>query len=122
MRTVLFALVVITFATLSQASTSSTEELIQHINVAKVTTMVEAKKIFVEKTLEMNGKQTLEEQERHQIPIITYTLEQSIAYFNENLSGESQALVKTMADVVENIHLSSENIRKARTSAFGLDR
>ena len=122
MRTVLFALVVITFATLSQASTSSTEELIQHINVAKVTTMVEAKKIFVEKTLEMNGKQTLEEQERHQIPIITYTLEQSIAYFNENLSGESQALVKTMADVVENIHLSSENTRKARTSAFGLDR
>ena len=50
-------------------------------------------------------------EEASKIHIITYTLEKSVAYFAENLTGEKQSLAKEMAVVVEDVHLSSENNR-----------
>jgi hypothetical protein len=87
----------------------------KHLEVPSVTTIEDAKIIFLEKTLEMNSKQTLNETELQQIHIITYSLEKSLIYFNENLTGEKKMLVKKIADTVESIHLNSENNRKEET-------
>lgn len=115
MRNLLCAFFVLAFASMSHASDGSQEKPIKHLTVPTVDSLAEAQKIFIEKTFEINSKRKLDEKELHQIHIITYTLEQSIAYFNANLTGESKELTKTIADVVENIHLSSENNRKAET-------
>ena len=115
MKILLSIFVVFVLAAFAQASGTSEEKPTKHLNVPSVTTMEEAKKIFIEKTLEMNSKQTLNETELQQIHIITYTLEQSVIYFLKNVRGEKQKLVKEIADTVENIHLNSENNRKEET-------
>lgn len=63
------------------------------------------------KTAEMMSKQDIDHKAAAEIHIITYTLEQSVAYFANNLTGEKQALATQMAEVVERIHLSSETSR-----------
>ena len=83
------------------ASENTKEKPTQHLNVADVTTMKDAKEIFLGKTYEIIVKKN----------IITYTLEKSVAYFAENLTGEKQSLAKEMAVVVESIHLTSESNR-----------
>jgi hypothetical protein len=93
------------------ASDDTTEKPTQHLTIADVTTMKEAKAIFLEKTQEIRNKKTIGLQEASEIHIITYTLEKSVAYFAENLTGENQALAKEIAVVVENIHLTSESNR-----------
>lgn len=117
MRNILWAVLILTFATIAQASDYSKEEPVKHLSVPKVTTMAEAQKIFVEKTFEIGSKKKLDQAELQEIHIITYTLEQSVAYFNEHLKGESKELTKVLADVVENIHLNSENNRQEETKA-----
>jgi hypothetical protein len=42
---------------------------------------------------------------------MTYTLEKSVGYFVENLSGEKQQQAKEIAVVVEDIHIASESNR-----------
>ena len=64
---------------------------------------------FLEKILEIRNMKNIHLEEASKIHIITYTLEKSVAYFAENLTGEKQSLAKEMAVVVEDIHLSSEN-------------
>ena len=98
-----------------QAAGASEVKPGKHLEVPSVTTIEDAKMIFLEKTLEMNSKQTLNETELQQIHIITYSLEKSLIYFNENLTGEKKRLVKKIADTVESIHLNSENNRKEET-------
>lgn len=115
MKNLAVAFLALIFMTSVQASDQSQEAPVKHLNVPSVTSLEEAKKIFIEKTLEINSKQTLDEAELQQIHIITYTLEQSVAYFSENFEGEGQQLAKNIAEVVESIHLGSENNRKEAT-------
>lgn len=89
----------------------SKEKPTQHLQIAEVTSMEEAKEIFIDKTVEIRNKKTLNLEEASQIHIITYTLEKSVAYFVDNLKGEKQEIAKQIAVVVEDIHIASESNR-----------
>ena len=115
MRNLLIILISFSLVVLTQATNASDEKPIKHLNIADVGSMDEAKKVFVEKTFEMSTKQKLDATELQQIHIITYSLEKSVAYFAEHLSGEKQKIAQEMAVVVENIHLNSENSRQEKT-------
>ncbi len=93
------------------AADESKEKPTQHLKIADVNSMEEAKEIFIDKTVEIRNKKTLNLEEVSQIHIITYTLEKSVAYFAENLKGEKQKLAKEIAVVVEDIHIASESNR-----------
>lgn len=99
------------FSLSALAAGEAKEKPTQHLAVADVTSMEEAKEIFIDKTAEIRKKKTLNLEEASQIHIITYTLEKSVAYFAENLEGEKQALAKEIAVVVEDIHIASEGNR-----------
>ncbi len=94
---------------------ASKKEPVQHLKVAEVTSMEEAKKIFIEKTSEIKDKKKLDVPELQEIHVATYTLEKSVAYLAENLTGERQELAKKIAVVVEDIHINSENNLKETT-------
>lgn len=96
----------------AESEQGAKEEPVQHLKIAEVTTADEAKKIFVEKTAEIKAKTKLDVKELHDIHFITYTLEQSIAYYTRNLTGERQKLAEEMAVVVEEIHIASEKNRR----------
>lgn len=89
----------------------SKEKPTQHLQVADVQSMEEAKDIFIDKTAEIRAKKPLNLENASQIHIITYTLEKSIAYFAENLKGEKQELATKIAVFVEDIHIASESNR-----------
>lgn len=93
------------------ASGGSTEKPTQHLQVADVQTMQEAKAVFVDKTAEIRANTPLTLENAAHIHIITYNLEKSVAYFAENLQGEKQQLAKEIAVVVEDIHITSESNR-----------
>ncbi len=111
MRHLALLLFTMFFALPALASVESGEEPTQHLQVADVSSMEEAKTIFVDKTAEIRNKKTLGLEEASQIHIITYTLEKSVAYFAENLTGEKQDQAKEMVVVVEDIHIASEHNR-----------
>lgn len=100
---------------MAQATDSKDEKPVQHLKLAEVTTMAEAKKVFIESNFAMSQKHELDSSELQEIHIITYSLEKGVAYFVENLSGEQKALAEEMAVIVENIHLNSENNREDET-------
>ena len=89
----------------------SKEKPTQHLQIADVQSMEEAKEIFIDKTAEIRSKQPLNLENASQIHIITYTLEKSVAYFAENLKGEKQEQAKEIAVVVEDVHITSESNR-----------
>ena len=93
------------------------EKPTQHLKIEDVTSMKDAKEIFLGKTHEIMAKKNIGLKEASEIHIITYTLEKSVAYFAENLTGEKQSLAKEMAVVVEDIHLTSENNRLEKLQA-----
>ena len=93
------------------ATSDSDEKPTQHLKVADVTSMDEAKDTFLATTLEIKGLGDVGLEEAAKIHVITYTLEKSVAYFSENLTGEKQSIAKEMAVVVEDIHITSENNR-----------
>ena len=97
------------------ASDESHEEPVQHLDLADVTTLEEAKRIFTETTDQIRSKEKLDLTELQQIHVITYSLEKSVAYFVENTEGERHELAEEIAEVVEEIHLSSENGRQEET-------
>lgn len=107
------------------AADESKEKPTQHLKIADVNSMEEAKELFIDKTAEIRKKKTLNLEEASQIHIITYTLEKSVAYFAENLEGEKQKLAKKIAVVVEDIHIASEgnrlgNLKKHLNEYFDL--
>lgn len=91
------------------AEDESKEKPTQHLQIADMTSMEQAKEIFLDKTVEIRSKETLDLEAASQIHIITYTLEKSVAYFAENLEGEKQEQAKEIAVVVEDIHIASES-------------
>ena len=107
------------------AADESKEKPTQHLKMADVSSMEEAKVIFIDKTVEIRNKKTLSLEEVSQIHIITYTLEKSVAYFADNLKGDKQKLAKEIAVVVEDIHIASErnsldNLKKHLNKYFEL--
>lgn len=93
-------------------TTPAKETSVKHVEAKEVTSAAEAKKTFIEKTAEIQSKKTLDANELHDIHMITYTLEQAVAYYTKNLTGERQSQAKEIAVVVEEIHIASENNRK----------
>jgi len=105
------------FSMSALAADDSKEKPTQHLKIADVTSMAEAKEIFIDQTAQIRSKRKLNPEEAAQIHIITYTLEESIAYFAENLTDEKQGVAKEMAVVVEDIHIASENNRLEKLRA-----
>jgi flagellar biosynthesis component FlhA len=114
MKNFLLLFFALTFALQVLASDESEEKPVQHLKVADVGSMEDARRIFIEKTSEIKSKKKLDPVELEQIHIITYSLEKSVAYFAENLEGHRQELAKEIAVVVEDIHLDSENKRQEK--------
>ena len=111
MKQLLLFVFTLLFSLSALAADVSKEKPTQHLQVADVNSMEEAKVIFLDKTVEIRNKKPLNLEAASQIHIITYTLEKSVAYFAENLEGEKQDQAKQIAVVVEDIHLASESNR-----------
>ena len=94
------------------------EKPIQHRIVPDITDYAEARQVFAETTSEIKTKTKLDAGELHDIHMITYSLEKALAYFADNLEGDRQSSAAKIADVVELIHLGSENNRAAETKVY----
>lgn len=101
-----------TTAVTTAASETAPDKPVKHLHVADVTSMEEAKRVFQATTAQLKTKTKLDEAELSDIHFITYSLEKAVAYFSENLEGETQKLAKDVAEVVESIHIASENGRR----------
>lgn len=100
------------------SATDTTEKPVQHLIVENMGSFLEAKTVFIEMTSDLNAKEVLDKNELHEIHMITYSLEKSLAFYAENLSGTAQKLAEDIAVVVEEIHLASENNRQESTREF----
>ena len=99
-------------------ATDTTEKPVQHLIVENMGSFLEAKTVFIEMTSDLKAKKALDKDELHEIHMITYSLEKSLAFYAENLSGTAQKLAEDIAVVVEEIHLASENNRQESTREF----
>ena len=93
------------------------EKPVQHLKLADITSKDKAVEVMKSTTQDLKGKTKLDVTEMNEIHIITYSLEKAIADFTENITGDQQALAKKMAEVVEEVHLNSENHRTEKTKA-----
>jgi hypothetical protein len=109
MKNLVLLVLIMFFALPVLATDESKQKPTQHLKLSDVKSMKEAKEIFLDKTIEIRGKKNISITEAAEIHIITYTLEKSVAYFAENLTGEKQKQAKEIAEVVEKIHLTSES-------------
>ncbi len=100
------------------ASSEKDEKPVKHLKIADVTSMSDAKSIFIKSTSDIKRKKKLDPVELQAIHTITYSLEKSVAYYSENLTGDTQKLAKEIAVIVEDIHVSSENNRKDETESL----
>lgn len=105
------------FTTAFTPASYASEEPIQHLKLADVSSYEDAKQIFLNTTADIKSKQKLDAAELQEIHIITYSLEKSVAYFVEHLNGAQQDAAKALAEIVEEVHLDSENNRTAETKA-----
>ncbi len=111
-------------AALASATVFSTQTLagdekpVQHLKVADITNYAEAQSVFNETTAELKTKTDLNAKSMHEIHMITYSLEKAVAYFADNLKGEQQASAAHIAEVVELVHLGSENNRAEETAVY----
>ena len=114
MKTLIIFLVITTSSILSLQGLNlafAADKPTQHLQLPDVTSLAEAKTVFLETTSILQSKQELDAKELNKIHITTYSLEKAIAYFVENMNGDQQIEAKKMADVVELIHLASETNR-----------
>ena len=122
-KTILFVMTIVSCAliigcqTIAPGEDTSKEKPIQHMKVADVTSSSEAKKVMKLTTSQLKSKKKLDAVELHEIHVITYSLEKAIAYYAENAIGAQKSTAEKMAVVVEEVHLNSENNRKAQTKA-----
>ena len=92
-------------------SLSASEKPIKHLNLPDIETVDQASKVFKETTAELLSNKKLDASELNDIHITTYSLEKAVAYFVENSNGDQQHNARELAEVVERIHLASENDR-----------
>ncbi len=100
---------------ISCASEVESEKPVQHLQLPDVTSIEAAEKVFLAKTEELKNIKTFDANTLHEIHIITYSLEKSIAYYAENLKGKHKKVAEAMAEQVEHVHLNSENNRPELT-------
>ncbi len=98
-----------------EAHPAEEEKPTQHLKLPDVTSREEAVTVMKSTTDQLNSKQKLDQAELQQIHIITYSLEKAIEYFCENSSGDQKVTAQKMAEVVEEVHLNSENNRMEQT-------
>ena len=91
------------------------EKPTKHVDLPDITSKEKAVEVMKATTDQLKSETKLDEKELGEIHIITYSLEKAIAYFAEHEKSEKQASAKKMAEVVETVHLNSENNRKAET-------
>ena len=91
------------------------EEPIQHLDLPDITSRDRAIAVMDSTTAELKSKNELNDEALHDIHYITYSLEKAVGYFAENSSGEQQAEAREMAEVVEEVHINSENNRAEET-------
>lgn len=113
-----FSALIVTFSALYATAGIAAEKPVQHLKLADITSYDEAKKVFIETTSQIKSKTKLDAAELHEIHMITYSLEKAVAYFVENMKDEQKIAVKKIADVVELIHLGSENNRTVETKIY----
>ncbi|WP_046003074.1 DUF6746 family protein [Pseudoalteromonas rubra] len=111
-------LIVLLMSAVLAFSAHADEKSIQHLKIADVTSVEDARKIFIEKTSEIRSKRDLGADELQEIHVITYTLEKSVEFFTLNLIGDKKKLAEDIAVVVENIHINSERNRKEETRKY----
>ncbi|WP_125778763.1 DUF6746 family protein [Pseudoalteromonas rubra] len=111
-------LIVLLMSAVLAFSAHADEKSIQHLKIADVTSVEDARKIFIEKTSEIRSKRDLDAAELQEIHVITYTLEKSVEFFALNLIGDKKKLAEDIAVVVENIHINSERNRKEETRKY----
>ena len=97
---------------------NASEKPVQHLDLPEVTSIEEANRVFAETTAKLKQKTKLDDAELQEIHIITYSLERAIAYFAQNLVGEKQLHAEKMAELVEQVHLESENNRATSTAEY----
>ena len=100
------------------SATDIAEKPVKHLIVENMRSFSEARKVFLEMTSALKAKEVLDKDELHEIHMITYSLEKSLAFYAENLNGDAQKLAEDIAVVVEDIHLASENNRLGSTREF----
>jgi len=94
------------------------EKPVQHLILPDITSYPEAKKVFLATTAELKTKTELNANELHDIHIITYSLEKAVAYFVQHLDSVEKSSINTLAEVIELIHIGSENNRKEETKIY----
>ncbi|WP_339340182.1 DUF6746 family protein [uncultured Oceanicoccus sp.] len=115
MRKYAVLIILLVLSKWSLAGAAEGEQSIRHLKVDEIESIEVAIKKFYESTAAIKNKKLLNSSELHEIHVITYTLEKSIQFFINNLSGESQVLAENAAIIVENIHIASENNRRQST-------
>jgi hypothetical protein len=88
---------------------------VSHIKLENITSSEAARSVFQKDTAELKAKSPLNNEALPNVHFITYSLEKSIAYYAEKGGDDVQVLAKEIADVVEAIHLHSENGRLEET-------
>lgn len=109
------AIFTIVLTVLYSGSVVGSKEAIKHVNLPDITSYQEAKEVFNQTTTELRQKEKYDETELREIHLITYSLEKAIAYFLENMEDDQQASAKKLAELVELIHIGSENNRATET-------
>ena len=100
------------------AYVDASEKPIQHLDLPDVSSIEEANRVFAETTTQLKQKTQLDSAELQEVHIITYSLERAITYFAQNLVGEKQLDAEKMAELVEQVHLESENNRATTTADY----
>lgn len=95
----------------AETAEAKAQKPVKHLEIPDVTNGADARKIFTERTAEITGKKTLDNNELHEIHMSTYHLEKAIAWYAENAKGPRKEAAEKMAVVVEEIHLSSESFK-----------
>ena len=116
MKQIAYLLTVLVLFSFS-AQSSADDKPIKHVEVEDISVASEAKNVFNETTLRLKSMQSLNAQELHDIHMITYSLEKAVAYYVINSNGERKTSAEEIAEVVEKIHLASENGRSAQVRA-----
>ena len=93
----------------------STEKSIKHKVVPDIVSMDEAKAVFAKTTSQLQGLTILDEAELHDVHMITYSLEKAVAYFVDNMIGGDTEMAAKMAELVELVHIASENNNAVET-------
>lgn len=91
------------------------EKPTQHLKLPDITSKEKAVEVMKTTTEQLKNKTKLDAQELSEIHVITYSLEKAVAYFVEKSEGDRQAIAKEMAEVVEEVHLNSENNKPEKT-------